>query len=253
MGIATTLLWILLIAFFVSAVYSIKDVDFRLDFSRLSTPYLTADNKLVFSVPVNISNRGFYDLGSFNMTTVISDEEGSINLRDSTFVDVVRKGENVTTFHNISLNVDSLLQNYLFNDTSLKIKATIGMSIAKVIPIQVATSQPVPWSAPISNLSVGLSTPRFLNMTHVLLTVSISFENRNDFVDVGGFMKLRGYNDANVFLGESQARIDASRHSSCNTSAELPVRISDVTGRGYFEVYFVISSATYGPKVFPYG
>jgi len=55
-GIATTFFWIFLIAFFVSAVYSVKDVHF--DFGEPQMD-VTSHNKVVFSLPVSIANSGF--------------------------------------------------------------------------------------------------------------------------------------------------------------------------------------------------
>ena len=152
-GIATTFFWIFLIAFFVSAVYSVKDVHFDFGGPQVS---LTADNEMVFSLPVSITNRGFYNIGSFNISTEISDKEGFTITRGSTFIPVINKNDVATVTHNMTIDFNGLLQrdqNYLLNDTELKIYEAVSMRIADVIPVQASTNFSMPWGAPLYNFS----------------------------------------------------------------------------------------------------
>ena len=73
-GTVTTFLWLFLIVFFVSAVYSVKDVSFDLGEPQIET---TSDNRILFSLPITIDNKGYYSVGSFNITTEISDKKAS--------------------------------------------------------------------------------------------------------------------------------------------------------------------------------
>ena len=54
-GVAATFFWVFLIVFFISAVYSVKDVHFDFGEPQMG---LTSDNKVVFSLPVSIANSG---------------------------------------------------------------------------------------------------------------------------------------------------------------------------------------------------
>jgi len=54
-SIATTFFWIFLIVFLVSAVYSFKDVQFDFGEPQIG---LTSDNKILFSLPITIDNKG---------------------------------------------------------------------------------------------------------------------------------------------------------------------------------------------------
>jgi len=91
-SIATTFFWIFLIVFLVSAVYSFKDV--RFDFGEPQIG-LTSDNKILFSLPITIDNKGYYNIGSFNVTTEILDRKGFMITRASTFIPVIEKGGSV--------------------------------------------------------------------------------------------------------------------------------------------------------------
>jgi len=139
-GIATTIFWIFLIAFFISAAYSIRDVHFDLGDPQVSA---VTDNKAVVSMNITIINRSFYNVDSFNMTIKILNKEGFMIAWDSILIPVVRRGEEVTATENVTLDIDDLLQsnqNHLVNDTELIINTILSMKIAEIIPVQASTS-----------------------------------------------------------------------------------------------------------------
>lgn len=251
-GLATTFFWIFLIAFFVSAVYSLRDVHFDFGDPQMS---LTSDNKLVFSIPVSITNKGFYDIGAFNMSTQISDKEGHIITSGSTFIPFINKSDSVTVTHNMTTDVNDLLaqdQNFLFNDTELKIYEAVGMRIANMIPVQASTNFSVHWGAPLYNFNLGEPEYAAYNRTHFRVVVPISFENHALF-DVVGNITTQMHNNADEVVGSGQTNIDASHNSQYNGSLELYIPIADMTETGRFEVYFQTLFFYYGPLVIPYG
>ena len=251
-GIATTFFWIFLIAFFISAVYSIKDVHFDFGEPQMS---LTADNEMVFSMPVSITNKGFYNIGSFNISTEILDKEGFTILRGSTFVPVINKNDVMTITHNMTIDVNDLLQqnkNYLFNDTQLKIYATVGMRIADAIPVQASTNFSMPWGAPLYNFSLGEPAYAPYNLTPSRVTVPISFEN-HAFFDLVGDMRILMYNSTGARVGKARTSLEAYASSPYNGFIEFYVSMTGTTSTGQFEVYFSTSMFDYGPLVIPYG
>jgi len=251
-GIATTFFWIFLIAFFVSAVYSVKDVRFNFGEPRMG---VTADNKMVFSLPIAIVNRGFYNIGFFNLTIEISDKEGFIITRGSTFVPVINKNDAVTITHNMTIDANELLQrdeNYLFNDTELKIYEAVSMRIAGVIPIQASTNLSMSWGAPLYNFALGEVEYDAHNNTHLKVVVPISFEN-HAFFDLVGNIQIRMYNSTNMLVGDGQTNLEARHNSPHQGYLELYVSKTGVTENGYFEVYFLTTFFNYGPLVIPYG
>ena len=252
MGIATTFFWIFLIAFFVSAVYSVKDVHFDFDEPQVS---LTADNEMIFSLPVSITNRGFYNIGSFNISTEISDKEGFTITRGSTFIPVINKNDVATVTHNMTIDVNGLLQrdqNYLFNDTELKIYEAVSMRIADVIPVQASTNLSMPWGAPLYNFSLAEPAYAPYNLTHFRVTVPISFEN-HAFFDLVGDMRIRMYNSTGARVGRGRTSLEAYANSPYNGFIEFYVSMTGTTPTGRFEVFFSTSIFDYGPLVIPYG
>jgi len=251
-GIATTFFWIFLIAFFVSAVYSVKDVHF--DFGEPQMD-VTSDNKVVFSLPVSITNRGFYNIGSFNISTEISDKEGFTITLGSTFIPVINKNDVATITHNMTIDINDLLQrdqNYLFNDTELKIYEAVGMRIADVIPVQASTNFSMHWGAPLYNFTLGKVEYAAHNLTHFKVVVPISFENRA-FFDLVGNIQIQMYNSTDIIVGEGQTNIEAHHNSPYHGYLELYVSMAGMSESGHFEVYFLTPLFNYGPLVIPYG
>jgi hypothetical protein len=252
LGIATTFFWIFLIAFFGSAVYSLTDVHF--DFGE---PSISANpnNEIVFSLPITIENKGFYNIGFFNVSTEILDKEGFVITRGFTSIPVIRKGENVTATHNMTIDINNLLQsdqNYLFNDTELKIREEVSMKMAEAIPVQASTNLSVPWGAPLYNFTLGKPEYTAFNLTHFRVTVPISFDNHALF-DITGNIQVRMYNNAGLLVADGQTAIEVLQHSPYNGYVEFYSQIADMTDNGRFEVYFLNPFFNYGPLVIPYG
>jgi hypothetical protein len=249
-SIATTFFWIFLIAFFVSAVYSVKDVRFDFEEPQMD---LTSENKIIFSLPITIDNNGYYNIGSFNVTTEISDHKGFIITQGSTFIPVIEKGRRVMATHNVTININDLQnsQDYLFNDTELKVHETVGMELAEVIPVQASTNRSMPWGAPIYNFTLGEIEYTVLNETHMTATVPISFEN-HAFFDLTGSIQICMYNSTSVLMDEGQTTIKASQNTQYQGYIELNVPIAGITENGHFEVYFSTPFFNFGPLVIPY-
>lgn len=251
-GTATTFLWLFLIVFFVSAVYSVKDVSF--DVGEPQTD-ITPDNSILFSLPVMIENRGYYSVGSFNMTTEISDNEGFIITRGSTFIPAIERGREITKTHNMTIDVSDLLQSsqdYLFNDTELEIHETVSMKLAGVIPVQASTNLSMPWGAPLYNFTLVEIGYVAYNQTHTRAIISISFEN-HAFFDLTGSILIRMYNSTSTVLGEGQTAIEAPQDAHYQGQVELNVPKAGISLKGYFEVYFLTPFFNFGPLVIPYG
>ena len=252
LSIATTFFWLSLILFFVSAAYSVKDV--RLDFGEPQID-TTSDYKILFSLPITVDNKGYYSIGSFNVTTEISDKEGFIITRSSTFISKIEQGKEITTAHNVTIDIDALSQDnqeYLFNDTELEIHEIIGLKLADVIPVQASTNFSIPWGAPLYNFTLGKIEYSAYNRTHTRAIVSISFEN-HAFFDLTGSVQIGMYKSPNIFLGQGQITINASQSAQYRGHIELTVPIAKISENGYFEAYFLTPLFNFGPLVIPYG
>lgn len=251
MSIATTFFWLFLIVFLVSAAYSVKDVNFNFGETQIDT---TLDNKILFSLPVTIDNKGYYNIDSFNITTEITDKKGFIITQGSTFVPTIEKGREITTTHNMTINVNDLLQNsqhYLFNDTKLEIHEIVTMKLTKVIPVQASTNLSIPWGAPLSNFTLGEIEYLTHDQTRTRAIVPISFEN-HAFFNLTGSIQIRMYNSTNVSIGEGQTTIETTQNTAYQGHVELKIAAAGISENGYFEVYFLTPFFNAGPLVVPY-
>jgi len=244
-SIATTFFWIFLIVFLVSAVYSVKDV--RFDFGQPQIG-LTSDNKILFSLPIIIDNRGYYNIGCFNVTTEILDREGFMITRASTFIPVIEKDRQVMATHNVTIDVNDLRnsQDYLFNDTELEVREIVSIKLAEVIPVQASTNVSTPWGAPLYNFTLGKIEYARFNETHMTATIPISF-------DLTGSIQMRMYNSTKTLVSEGQTTIETPQNTQYHGHVELNIPIAAATENGYFEVYFSFPSFTLEePLVMPY-
>jgi hypothetical protein len=251
-GLATTFFWIFLIAFAVTAVYSLKDVQF--DFGQPQTG-TTADNRLFFTMPIRIFNGGLYNIGNFNVTSQVMRTDGAIIASGTTFVPVIRKGEEISTSHMVTASINDLLQssqNYLFNDAELRIDESVGMSVAEMIPVQASTNFSMPWGAPLYGFALGTPAYSMYNATHLRVVVPVSFENHS-FFDLAGTIQSRMFNSTGAFVGDGQTPITARQTSSYNGNIELRIGAQGLTQSGSFEVSFLSPILNYGPWVIPYG
>ena len=238
-SVATIVSWLFLIVFFVSAVYSVKDVQFDFEEPQMD---LTSEGKILFSLPITVDNKGYYNIGSFNVTTEISDNEGFLITQGSTFIPVIERGRQIMATHNVTIDINDLLQNsqdYLFNDTELEVHKTVGMKIAEVIPIQASTNSSMPWGAPLYNFTLGKIEYSALNRTHMTTVILISFENHASF-DLTGNIQMRMYNSTEILVGEGQTTIDVPQNMLYYGRIELEVPRVGITENGYLEVYFSI-------------
>ena len=252
LGWATKILWILIIVFSATAVYSAMNV--RISFGQPQA-YLSS-GFVVLSIPLFVNNSGFYDLSELNMTVDVMDSNGSLLSASSTFVALIPRSSSVDTAHNISINLDddtSQVQFYLFNDTVFNLDMSLKVEFARAIPFQVSMNTTIPWGAPLYNFSVGQTSYNYLNLTHQEVIIPISFENHSPYFGVDGFMHVEIYNDNSEFLGSSVSGLNVPSHSSYEGQVEMIVDVSKITGSGEVHFYFETSTFSIGPVVMPYG
>lgn len=256
LGIAITIFWVMLIAFIALAAYSIKDLNFYFGDPQFNT---SSDGQIIFSLPLYIDNRGFFSLKEFYLSTVFSNAEGAEISRDSTFVPVIPHGQSTTILHNVTLTLESLLENgerYLFNDNNLNVSVTAELNFAELIPAQISTNFTFPWGAPFYNFALGeLYYGRF-DATHAMVAVPMSFENHAIF-DIIGNIRIELYDNADSLVAESETLVYVPQQSTFNGDTEFQVPLNSTSTSTvqswHFNVYFDTGFFEHGPLVIPYG
>lgn len=249
-SIISIIFWVFLIGFFVSAVYSIKDLQFDLGEPKMST---TPDNKIIFSLPVNIVNNGYYNIDLFNVSTGIADKEGTMIAQGSSIIPLIKRDENITINHNVTLDFYNLenYEEYLFQDIELKLFESVSMRIAEAIPVKASINHSMLWGAPLHNLSLGEAEYIVHNQTHLKVIIPMTFEN-HAFFDLSGSVQTDAYNNNDILCGEGQTILEAEQNTSYHGTLDLYILTTEITEDVYFEVYFQTSLFNYGPLVIFY-
>jgi hypothetical protein len=258
LGWATKIIWILMIFFAATSVYSALNV--RMGFGQPQA--FPSSGCMIISVPLFINNTGLYDLSELNMTVIAKDCNKSLISTSTTFVPSIPRGSSIDTAHNVSMSLDEItskLQNYLCNDSVFNLDLSLKLNFARAIPFQVSTNMTMPWGAPLYNFSIGQISYNFLNLTHQEAIIPISFENHSPYFDVDGTMRVEIYNDnatandGDELLGFSTLNLNVPSHSGYDGQVETIVDVSKITGSGEAHFYFKTSAFSVGPLVMPYG
>jgi hypothetical protein len=256
LGIATSIFWIILVAFIASAAYSLKDLTLEVGEAQF-TP--TLNKEMVLMLPFSIDNRGFYSLKGFNLTTVFSNAEGVEISRATTFMPLIPQGQNTAFLHNATLSINSLAERdstYIFNDGDLTCTVIAGLDLAELLPAQLAANVSFPWGAPFYNFELG--APRFAggNSSHTTVQVPLSYENHASF-DVIGNLRVRLYGADGALLAETEKTVNSAENTGYSGNLYFSVPLAAVpsssNSSGHFEVSFSTSMFDYGPVVIPYG
>ena len=255
LGIATIVFWVLLIAFIILAVYSVKDLRFDMGEPEFM---VNSEGQLNLNLPLIIDNGGYYSLREFHIATIFSNQDGLEISRANTLIPVIPSGEITRIDHNIPLDIDEIYQNdenYLFEDDEIQVSLTIGVNFAEVLPSQISTNFTFPWGAPFSNFNLHQPSLNMFNITHSRLSVPLSFDN-HAFYDVIGSIDVELYDDQINLISTNQELVNTPQQTSFNSEIELFIPNSssfDSIQNGHFEVNFSTLMFDYGPLVIPYG
>jgi hypothetical protein len=254
-GIASAVLWVFLIGFAVSAVFSVKD--FQFEFGAMQTT-LDSQNEVVFALPVGVVNNGLYSISDFDVSSIMVDDQGLTLASGSTFVPLIGTGQSVNTTHVIRVRLSDLLNGstrLLFDDVDLRLAETFSMKAAELIPVQASSNMSIQWGAPLYNFALG--TPQLSEDasghggSSVGVVVPVSFED-HAFFGFNGTLLVRVYNNASVLIGAGQTFFDVSQKSPFRQKLMVDAAMQNVTFTGHYEVFVETPLFSVGPLVFPY-
>ncbi len=251
LGWATSIFWIMLLLFTITAVYSAFQIS-----PGFGDPSVSASgDTLIVSLPFDLYNGGFYDISRFNITTVVSDNHGSEISSSSTFVATISKGENTSITHNMSLSIGQMassdLSFLLFNDSELNVTAILGLTYANAFPFEITVNISMPWGAPLANLAIRDISITPFNSTHVRAVVPLSFENHS-YLEMSGTARLEIIDETGNVAGEGATIFYAPSESRFETNVEV-ILLSGTSSIREARLYFQTPLFTYGPVVIPLG
>jgi len=253
LSVAIYILWLIIIVFTVTAVYSATKLAEGVYFGQFETS--TSGGTMTLLLPFAIDNKGLYDIADLNVTTILKEENGALLSNSSTVVDLIVSGRRVDREHNIAISIENMssssLSRLLFNDTDLSIEVILALRYALVIPLKISTNYTIPWGAPLHNLTIGSVT---YNDTRMTAVVPLSFENHSLF-SLNGTIRLEIWDTDDELIGTSTTpSINVSSKTPFQTDLEVPIS----PGYGTFKevrLFFDISifPPGYGPVVISLG
>ena len=245
LGWVTTILWILVILFSATVVYSAMQVGIT-----PGEPQVTAsDGTIITSIPFSVNNTGFYDISNLNITTQVTDKNGIVISNSTTFVPLIQKGSVTTETHNVSLSLNDVIAKnltYMFiNDTVLSMDMFVALTYANAIPLKISLNTTMPWGAPFYNLSIGeisVVTPQQVN-------VSLRFENHAFFV-LNGNITVELVDSSDQLIGAGKTSMYVFPQSIYEGSIEVAVT-GDPKNIVKVRLYFDTDLFSFGPVVIP--
>ena len=238
--ISTIILWIVILFFSVTAVYSVMNLGINVGEFQM----LPSSKGITFSLPFSISNNGYYELADLNLTTRVTDPDGTVLDLTETLVPSIPQGTTVNATHTIPIDLDDILSMdhvpLMLNDSSFNVEIFVGLNFARIIPVQLSTNATIPWGAPFAHFSVGRISVSPHNSTHSEASIPVSFEN-HAILDITGTLKLEFYNDSNEQIASGMTTISVPSQQSYADSLLVYLRqqdISKLTSSGNMHMIF---------------
>jgi hypothetical protein len=240
LGIATIILWLVILFFSFTAVYSVMNLGVNLGEVQL----LPSSRGITFSLPFSIDNNGYYEIADLNLTTRVTDSEEAVLDLTETFVPSIPRGSSLNETHKIPIDLDAILSmDYLpllLEDSEFNVELFVGLNFARAVPVQLTTNATIPWGAPLANFSLGEVSVSSHNRTHVEASVPVSFEN-HAILDITGTLSLGVYNDEQSLITSGETAVNAPSQQSYSDRIVMYPRIQDaskVTESGQIHVVF---------------
>ena len=243
LGWATNILWVSIILFSITSLYSVTNLDIGIDLEKAQ--FFPSSEGVVFSLPFHIDNNGYYDISELNITTSVTDCNETLITLSETFVPSIPRGSSVETAHNVSINLKDITSieftPLLFSDSFFDLGTFITLNFAHAIPFQMSTNATIPWRAPFYGFSIVKVSTLPYNSTHCEVVTSLSFEN-HAVLDITGTMQLEIYNNINeqVTSGKTSLDVPSRRKYEGEVIMYLDlVDISRLTESGNVRVNFM--------------
>ncbi len=238
--IATLILWVIILFFSATAVYSVT----QLGVSTGEPKILPSVTGIRFSLPFSINNGGYYEIADLNLTTRVTDQQGTLLDQTETFVLSILPETNLTANHEISIGLNDILSvnqtSLLLEDSDFNVQVFAGLNFAHAVPVQLSLNTSIPWGAPFANFEIQETTVSDYNGTHVQAIIPVQFEN-HAILDISGTLSIEAYNILGQRIGSGTTEINAL--SGYGVYADIPLYVhqqdvSSLTGSGRFHVVF---------------
>jgi len=238
--IATIILWLVIIFFAVTSVYSVMNLGVNIGEVQI----LPSSKGIIFALPFSINNSGYYEIADLNLTTRVTDPDGAVLDLTETVVHSIPQDSNVTATHTIGIDLDDILSmdhvSLLLEDSDFNVEIFAGLNFARAVPVQISMNTTIPWGAPFAQFSIGEISVSAHNLTHSKASIQVSFEN-HAILDIAGTLKLQFYDIAQELIASGMSRINAPSGHEYNEVSYVYLGQQDaskITSNGSVHVVF---------------
>jgi hypothetical protein len=240
LSIATFILWIVILFFSVTAVVSIMNLGVTIGEVQM----LPSSNGISLSLPFAINNNGYYEIADLNLTTRVTDLNGTVVDQTETIVPSIPLGTTLNSSHTIEIDLEDIMSmdhvTLLLNDSEFNVEIFAGLNFARMVPAQLSLNTTIPWGAPFAGFSIGEMSVSPYNATHVEATIPVSFEN-HAVLDISGTLKLEFYNGSQERIASGSTAISVpSQNSYANNISMYAVQEDEpkLTSSGNLHLIF---------------
>jgi len=211
-------------------------------------------------IPLLVNNTGLFPISNMVLTTNVSDCEGMRITGSETVLPHVREGDAKRETQTLRLSMKALISektpHLLFNDSQLRMDAAIRFTYAYLVSLKIQLPYtPLPWGAPLFNLSVGKPTgSASFNATHHKVNLPLNFENHAPITLEA--VRLTLLNDQRESLASKRMTLGVGPMEGFADSFEIFIEERDLqrlTERGFVRLFFQTSEFSFGPVEIPYG
>jgi hypothetical protein len=199
-------------------------------------PFYTISGTTAFvSIPINFTNKGFFDLQNLEITTAVSDQ--GIELINSTAsIGSVAAQSQTTLTPNVTLDLPSFLESHqslLFNDTTLLLSIeSVHAAVGRLLSVRANLSSSIPflWGAPLNGFNTSNLQFQLVNSTTMRASFNVHFNNHSVF-PVEGAVSVDAFDGTQHVAGETiQLRVNSGTSFSSTVQLWFPAttNVSDV-------------------------
>lgn len=198
-------------------------------FSAGSPTSTTVNGVTKISVPVTVTNRGYFALSGIDVNLNVADAAGNRLINGTLGPLTINPGQ--TSSFNATLVLDTsklsptALHDLATTSQNLTVSATLSADESPFIAVSGSVSAQLKWGAPVSGLTEG--TPAFsqYNSTTIQVVVPVSFSNDNAYYTVSGDGKITVLNSSGAQVGGGSVTLDVPPSTSFSQNVNLFVTL----------------------------
>jgi hypothetical protein len=198
-------------------------------FSVGSPTTSTAGGVTRISVPITLTNRGYFSLSGIDVQLTVSDSSGARLINGTVGPVAVSPGQTETFDAALVLDTSKLtpaeLQALATTSQNLTVSATLSASEPPFVGVSGAVTASLKWGAPVSGLKEGAPTFSQYNSTTIEASVPVSFTNANAYYTISGEGSIAILNSGGGVVGTGSVSLDVPPGASFDQAVDLLITL----------------------------